>query len=395
MLGAWLANGEMARAQFVFEADALFLRQDNRGSSSFITGPDSISTGDVDFGFKSGYRFALSGGGSWWEVEAVFAQIDDWSDSSTSILANPLVLDDTFDNGVVVPVPPANRLGFQSALSAAASNPNAGGVDETLESEQLQGGALADLIAGWRASSRYRDFELNFATNRNASWYRFGVGYRNFQLNENATFLTQGIFNALDTDDAAVFGDPTNDPNDALSDAALTAAGFTSVSGGSDGFDAVDVPISGPDILTAYYFGSANNELNGVQAIFAAHLSSNEWFILEGIAKAGLYHNSVDARTTELLIGSLNDDSVYRRTFTDQKGTASFVGSLGFRAVVPVTDYISLVGGYEGILATGIALGTEQNQGIHTDLFGNQAFTAKANDSTILHGGKLGVEVAF
>jgi hypothetical protein len=116
---------------------------------------------------------------------------------------------------------------------------------------------------------------------------------------------------------------------------------------------------------------------------------------IEGVAKAGLYHNRVEARTTELLVGSGDDDSVYGQSFTDQKGTGAFVGSLGLRGLIPVTDYINLVTGYEVLFLSGVALGTEQFKGVRQDVLGGTIFTAQADGSTILHGGKLGLEVLW
>jgi len=390
LLAGWLVMGGTAQAQLQLEADYLIMKRTDSDSSSFISGPQGVS-GSGDYGFASGYRFGIVGGYDWFEVEALFAQIDDWTDSQDRVLDAGLSFDDAAANPFVFPGGPANILAFRNALFDAATRGGPVGQDETLEGELLQPGAIARV----RSSSRYRDFELNFGTNRTTNWYRFGIGWRNIRLNDRTQFATIGTFDAIDIDDGAVDGDPGNDDNDALSDAALVAAGFSITSGAADGYDAAGVVGAGPDTLAVFYGGSADNELNGLQAIGAAQLTESEHFVIEVIGKAGLYHNSVHASTTEMLIGSVNDDSVYSRFYSDQKSTASFVGSLGLQARIPVTDYITFTTGYEGMILTGVALGGQQFDGIHTDILGNTVYSARANDSTLLHGAKFGLELTF
>lgn len=390
LLAGWLVMGGAAQAQVQLEANYLIMKRQDSDSARFLTGPEGLSGAD-DFGFASGYRFGIVGGFDRFEVEALFAQIDDWTDSQDRTLGFGLSFDDAAANPFVFPGGPANVIAFRNALFDAATSPGAVGQDETLEGELLQPGAIARL----RSTSRYRDFELNFATNRTTNWYRFGVGWRNIRLNDRTQFVTIGTFDAIDIDDGAVDGDAGNDENDALSDAALVAAGFTATGGAADGFDAADVAGAGPDTLAVFYGGNADNELNGLQAIGAAQLTESDYFVVEVVGKAGVYHNSVDASTTEMLVGSLSDDSVYTRTFSDEKSTASFVGSLGLQARVPLTDYITFTTGYEGIVVTGVALGAQQFEGVHTDLLGNTVYSARANDSTLIHGAKFGLELTF
>ncbi len=389
-MAGWLMMEGAAQAQLQVEANYLIMKRQDSDSSQFLTGPQGLS-GPDDYGFASGYRFGIVGGYDWFEVEALFAQVDDWSDSQDRVLTDGLAFDDADGNAFVFPGGQANVIAFRNSLFAAATAPGIVGQDETLEGEMLQPGAIARL----RSSSRYRDFELNFGTNRTTNRYRFGVGYRNIRLNDRTQFATIGTFDAIDVDDGAVSGGAGNDDNDGLSDGALVAAGFTSTGGAADGFDAADVAGAGPDILAVFYGGSADNELNGIQAIAAAQLNESEYFVIELVGKAGVYHNSVHASTTEMLIGSGNDDSVYTRRFSDQKGTASFAGSLGLQARVPVTDYITFTTGYEGMVLTGVAIGSQQFEGVQPNLIGGTTYSARANDSTFLHGAKFGLELTF
>jgi hypothetical protein len=390
LLAGWLVMGSSAQAQIQLEADYLIFKRQDSDSASFITGPQGVS-GTDNFGYASGYRFGIVGGLDWIEVEALFSQIDDWSDSQDQILGAGLSFDDAAGNPFVFPLGPANVFAFRNGLFDAATAPGPVGEDETLEGELLQPEAVARV----RTSSRYRDFELNLSNNRTLNRYRFGLGYRNIQLNDRTQLVTIGTFDAIDVDDGAVDGDAGNDENDALSDAALVGAGFTASSGAADGFDAADVAGAAPDTLAIFNSGKADNELNGVQAIAAAQLTSSDYYIIELIGKAGVYHNSVHASAAEALIGSGNDDSIYTRFFSDQKSTASFVGSVGLQARIPVTDYITFTTGYEGIVLTGVAIGSQQFEGVHTDLLGNTVYSARANDSTLLHGAKFGLELTF
>jgi hypothetical protein len=391
LLAVCLAGSSSARAQVTFEADWLFLQKDNQQASPFISGPDAVSTSSLGSDYESGYRFALFGGGAAWEVEAVFSQVDGWSDSQTRTLANYLVLDDTANNAVVIPGPPANTFAYATALFDAATNPNAFGQDETLESEHLQPGATVVL----QTDAMFRDFELNFGTNRETQWWRAGLGWRNVRFDDGALLLARGTFDARDVDDNATVGAPTNDPNDGLSHDALGAAGYTLIGGSANGYDSAAAPGIAPDTLTTAFGGQADNELNGLQGVLGARLFPGDWMTLEGVLKVGVYHNRVQAQAVETLIGSVNDDSIYRRTFTDRKSTAAFLGSLGVRGLFPLTDYINFVAGYEVNFLTGVALGTEQFQGVRTDLLGNQVFSANASDSTILHGGHAGMQVSW
>ncbi len=390
LMAGWLVMGGAAQAQLQVEANYLLMKRHDSDSTRYLAGPQGLS-GANDYGYASGYRFGIVGGYGDYEVEALFSQIDDWTDSRNRVLDAGLSFDDASANPFVFPGGPANVIAFRNALFDAATHPGGVGEDETLEGELLQPGAIARL----RASSRYRDFELNLGGNRTTNWYRFGLGYRNIRLNDTVQFATLGTFDAIDIDDGAVSGDAGNDANDGLSHAALVAAGFTLTSGAANGFDAADVPAAGPDTLAVFYGGNADNELNGIQAIAAAQLTESEYFVLEVIGKAGVYHNRVNASTGEVLLGSVNDDSVYARRFSDQKSTASFVGSLGLQARVPLTDYITFSTGYEGTVITGVALGSQQFQGVHTNLLGNTVYSARANDSTLLHGAKFGLELTF
>ena len=372
-----------AQAQMFFEADWVFLTRNHDSDEAFVAGPDGISNGAADFDFQPGYRLTLGGNLGDYQFDTSFTQIDSWIGSSTGMFANPIVFDDTFNNPVVVAAPPANMLAVGNALRIAAMDAAS---MEDLESERLQAGAT--YVA--RARADFRDFEINLGTPRDVSLYRFSVGYRHIVLDESNSVAVTGIFDALDTDDAAVFGDATNDPNDGLSGPALLSSGLALVAGAGDGFDAFDT-MGGPDTLTIDTSGIAKNELNGAQFTIARRLVDGEWVTIEGIGKAGIYRNNISARVQETIAGSVNDDSVYRRTLSDDRLNAAFAGNIGIRATTSLTDYINMVVGYDVLFLSGVALAADQASGVTTNILGQTSLRARKDGSVIAHGGNLGV----
>jgi hypothetical protein len=98
--------------------------------------------------------------------------------------------------------------------------------NETNELEYLDPGTIYKM----HYNSDLQDFDFNLkGRHQRGQLVRFGFGYRNIQLRENGSVALRGTFNTVDTD-----GDETpgnNDPNDGLSNAALTGAGLTLVNG--------------------------------------------------------------------------------------------------------------------------------------------------------------------
>ncbi|MFG0334348.1 MAG: hypothetical protein ACF8TS_13370 [Maioricimonas sp. JB049] len=388
LLGMFLTPSS-GYAQVRFGADWLFLSRDNDSDARLISGPNAVSSGEMDFDYESGYRLNL-GVGLWeYEVDASWTELPGWSSFQGGTMTAPFVFDDTAGNPVVVPAPPGNTFSFNNAMFDATTSTQFGAIENN-ESEQLQNGAV------WRlfSESRYDDFEINFGTNRERAWYRVSFGYRQVRFDERAGLSVSGIFDALDSDDGAVFGDPTNAPNDGLSNAALINAGFFSVGGAADGFDAFDVTGgAAPDTVTVLHLGAAENRLDGGQLTFAGRMFPSDFIIVEGIAKAGVYRNKITASVGEVVAGSVNDDSIYARTLRDERDKAAFVGTLGALVMVPVTEYITIRGGYEATFLTGIGLAAEQTARVGRDVLGNTVFSADGDGVAIIHGGVLGLEL--
>lgn len=378
-------------AQMWADAEWLYFARLSGSNVPVISGPNGFST-DND-GSGSGYRLSIGGHIGDFEIDASFLNIEGLSSSSTGTLTNALSFDTEANNATVFNggangTAPANTLAISNALFRAATYAGAGD-NETLEAEFLLPGATVAL----QSYTDVRSGEINFGTNRNLRPWRLGVGYRTWIVTDGTSSLISGTFDALDADDAQTVGGGTNDANDGLSHAALTSAGYGLVAGGADGFDAIAV--GGPDTLRIFDSGYARNELHGAQLTGAYQLFPLEWLTLEVIGRAGLYYNNVQGSVLEQLAGSVNDDSIYQRAFSGKKSAASFVGTLGFRGLFPITDYISVIAGYEAIFMGGVALGSKQFEGISTTPLGAEYYDPRSSNHLILHGGNLGLQITW
>ena len=364
------------------------MSRDDGGSQQIVNGPDAFSNGGST-DFEPGFRFTLGGSYDNFDVEFVGAQMDNWNYRSTGTLVNPLAFDDTATNLVVFPGGTANTLAFTNSLFNAAT---AAGVEDN-ESEHLQGGALY-VVTG---SSQFQDYQINIGTSPSRGPWRFGLGWRQMRLHENNTVGITGIFDALDSDSGEVAGDATNEANDALSHGAITGAGYTLRSGAANGYDAFDVGGVGvaPDTLRLYYASGTNNILNGVQANGSFQIASEGDLSLELFGRVGIYHNYAQGNVGEYLIGSVNDNSVYQRTYSGSRNGVAFGSALGFKAALPVTDYISLTAGYEALYLANVALAPNQLGGISNSPLGNREYHVHIHDKFIMHGATLGMVVIW
>ncbi|MGD9855421.1 MAG: hypothetical protein AB7U20_10785 [Planctomycetaceae bacterium] len=367
--------------------DWMFLTRDNDGATQpFILGPDSFDGSGIDFDYESGYRLMLGGGTQAFEIEAQFTRMDDWRDSTSAVLTQELVFDDSVSNPFVVGGTPGNILGGMTAISQAARDAFTSTLDdETLEGEFLIPGA----VATYAYETDYYDFELNITTSRQ-NWYRFGLGYRHVNVDERSLFGVSGLFDALDVDDGQTVGGMANDENDGLSDAALTEAGLMRTAGGADGFDNL-ASGGGPDNVAVNLNAYTNNRLNGVQGTFDGNIVDTQFFIVDLFARLGLFHNETSAQVVESVVGSSNDGSVYSRTLEDNQNDFAFVTGAGVRAAVKLNDYVRLHTGYEFIFIDGLALAPDQPFRVGP---GN-VFTIDNNGNMLIHGARAGIEVIW
>jgi hypothetical protein len=383
MLAISVAAPAAAEAQMFFSAEWLQYRRDQDAGASFITGEEAVSPSNVGFGSTPGYRLTLGGAVGGLQVDASFSQLDTWRGRASGVFANPVSFDELLPGNT-------NTLELPHGL-AAASRFVGMGIDETAEAHLLHANFDdVDAFYDIRNDSNYRDFEINIGTDREASRWRVSAGYRHIRLNERSQALIGGIFDALDVDDPPVV------PGDGLSHGALVASGFTLIGGAPDGFQAIDPgPPEVASHLTYQTLGRADNELNGGQVTVGFRLLETDWFDLEGIGKAGIYRNTVHGQFQETAVSTLNNESAYQRTFTDKRRTPAFAGNLGLRASVGLTDYINLIGGYEVLFLSGVALSADQVDGLSTNILGETSYRARTNGSVIAHGGNLGLEILW
>ncbi|MEZ6064438.1 MAG: hypothetical protein R3B90_01745 [Planctomycetaceae bacterium] len=388
------ASPQAIQAQGWFEADYLFWSRGNDSSRQFIQGSSPMNSEDFDIGFSNGYRLTVGTALGDYELEAQYSKVDGWSDSLSGVLARPLALDDDGGNAIVYPAG-ADSLGFRNGLFDAATFASQSIIsNEQSESEFL----LPGTVTAGSYTGKLQDFQVNFGTSRTKNWYRFGVGYRNIRIQEGAGFLASGGFNALDNNDAAGPGGvapPVNDPNDGLSHAALTAAGFTNIGGGADGYDAINPAVPTLDRISALFNGQTDNELNGLQLSAAARMVPSEIFEFEVFGRLGLFHNRASGGYAELLAGGGTDNSNYLRSFVNDRERGSFGANFGIKGLLNITDYISLTAGYEVLVLTNIALAPDQIGNVQRDLFGNPHYALNASGLFFGHGGNLGLEIRW
>lgn len=392
-----------------FEADWMYYGRDNGSSKNVVTGTESIGLSDGDFDMTSGYRLTLGGSVGEFDIDASFFQLDSWNSGSSGTFTNLIIFDDTAGNAMVDPGGTANSLAPFTALSEAAKYfPLMMGLDdETTESERLRAytdphtGAMIPLTYATYNTSNFREFEINLGTRRNTNWWRFSAGFRHVKLDERSGLTIAGAFDALDTDDGNPFdGTMNDDPNNVLSDAALTSTGLVNIGGAGDGFDAIFVTANPmlaipADYLAYQILGQSNNELNGAQVTTVIRIFDGEWITIEGIGKAGIYRNQLSGSVQETVVGSGNDDSIYRRRFTDTDTGAAFAGNLGVRGTISLTDYINIIVGYDVLFLSGVAIGSEQIDGLSTDIFGATRYQVQHDGTLVAYGTNLGFELLW
>ncbi len=354
------------------------MNRNNGGASPFVTGPNSLSTGG-NSGDQLGYRMTLGGSFGAYDVEAIGSQVDGWSSLKTGTLTNPLVFDDTANNPVVVAAPPANTLAFTNSLFDAATLTTV----EDNESERLKAGAKY-AISG---SSQFQDYQVNFGTNPTQNPWRVSLGYRHMRLSEGSTVGITGTFDALDTATGVAPGGVGNIGNDGLDNSSLTSAGYSLNSGTANGFSAAGIPST----LKIYDTAGARNILNGVQLSTGYRLFPDSLVKVELFGRGGLFHNYMQAKVGEALVGSGSDNSVYTRSYSASRNGFAFGGTLGAKAVVPVTDYISLTAGYEATYLANVALASAQFGGLSNTALGSRQYRVQNHDNFLMHGVTVGM----
>ena len=388
--------------QFRFQADWVYFTRSNRAKSiPLFSGSETVNQRDADFNYQSGYRLNLGFMNDDYELEGSYLKLDGLGSSLNGTLTNSVVFDGAGGFAAASPAAQAtigatpNFLESNTLFSPinTAANHSSGVLadNETNELEFLDPGATYQL----RHTSDLQDFDVNLKGRRQSGQlFRFGFGYRNIQFNEGGLAALRGAFNTVDTDGNEAPG--FNDPNDGLSNAALTAvpgAGLTLASG-AGGFLENVLPML-PDQLLFTSSTSTTNQLNGVQATLDATFLETNYFSVGGYAKAGVFHNRVRGSVTETYQDLENNKSRYTRSFSDRQDRAAFVGNLGINGTVFLRDNLRLFGAYELMLLSGVALAPDQSGGIQTSIANVTSLNLQSHGQAVFHGGRVGIEILF
>lgn len=372
MLAAMVAGGSRAQAQGRATAEWLFWHR-NADSDQTLIGPSAVSADDSGFGYDAGFRFSLGYGLGDYDIEAVFSQVPNWQATDGTVLTLPLV----FNEDPMAFLSPSNTLGFRNGLTDAANS-------DVLNVFSLDPGATVQT----NYESTLDDFQLNLGTNREIRPVWAAIGWRHVELDENSSLLVTGDFQSTD----AMAGTPGT-PLPAM---ALTDAGFTVIQGDGS-FNGYDPMAMNPVITTigGLFQGVADNDLDGGQIVLGGRFQPRDLVSIEVFMTAGLYHNRAEGSVVETIFGIENDDDILQRRFSDADTVASFVGGLGFRLIVPVTDYIFFRAGYEGMLVSNVALGPDQSQGLGTTILGERFYKVQTGGNLVAHGGHLGLGLTW
>lgn len=389
-------------SQFRFQADWVYYTRQNKAESiPLFTGPESVNQRNADFNYQSGYRLNLGFMNEDYELEGSYLKLEGPDSSLNGTLTNAVVFDGA-SGFAAASLAARATIGatpnfFETStlfvpMNAAANHSSAVPAEnETNELEFLDSGALYQS----HYSSSLQDFDINLKGRRQSGrLLRFGFGYRNIQFNESGSTAMRGAFNTVDTDGNEAPG--FNDPNDGLSNAALTAvpgAGLT-LSSGAGGFFENTLPTS-PDQLLFTSASSATNQLNGVQATLDATFLETEYFTIGGYAKAGVFHNKARGSISETYQSLNNGLSTYTRSLSDSQNRVAFAGNLGVNATLFLRENMRLFGGYELMYLSGVALAPDQSSGIQTSLANVTSLSLQSHGEALYYGGRVGFEILF
>lgn len=371
-------------------AQYLIMSRDTKLSSptNVVNGPDAALTGfgSIDFHYQSGFRAFLAAETDGVKMEAIYSNYGNWHDSNQGSLTQGLA----FDNGTIGPWAGANSLSQSTYFSplAFASTPLLGGEADEFEGLGPNTGFPADAFPTYQTwyNSQMQAFEINVLTADCCSTFQYGLGYSNLQLTEMAGVSITGTFRAADV----------GVPNDGLSHASLTGIGGLAFADGTpDGFqDEVGNASGFADTLTLFRQAETRNTLNGVQAIFQQEVMYYRGIIVNGVVKAGIYHNDASGAILERYTGVDTSPggatSRYGRTFSDSKSAVAFVGTLGLQSNVPLSNHWSLIGGYEATFIHGVALAPDQDLGNN-----GTTYSINTNGDVIVHGANAGLQFAY
>lgn len=387
--------------QFRFQADYVFYTRQNRAKALPVISSESegFSSRGGDFNYSSGYRLTLGFMNDDFEFEGSYFALNGLGSTNSGSLTNAVVFDGQsvfLDPAAVTDITRAAFGGTPNFLesstlfapiNAAANFTSATAADnESNELEFLDPGAQYVV----KYDTSLQDFDFNLKGRRQPGrLLRFGVGYRNIQLNESGLVALRGTFNTADTDGDETAGQ--NDPNNGLLDTALQntfTGGGLSPASGATGFQQANQ-------LLFTSSTRSSNQLNGVQATMDASFLESEYFQIGGYAKAGVYHNRARGSVSEVYQNFENPQSLYTRSLSDSQNRVAFAGNLGVTGTVFLRDNLRLFGSYELMYLSGVALAPDQTGGISTSIANVTSLNLQSHGQALFHGGRVGFEILF
>jgi hypothetical protein len=140
------------------------------------------------------------------------------------------------------------------------------------------------------------------------------------------------------------------------------------------------------NISRTYFWDTrAVNNLYGIQLGTDVHLWKNDGpFRVEGIAKAGIYNNSVSQASSCPLF---TDDGLHARI-----DRIAFIGEIGLTGVWQISDHLAGRIGYQVMWLEGVALPPAQ---IALSNVSTRAVGVSADGGVFYHGANAGLEVKF
>ena len=138
--------------------------------------------------------------------------------------------------------------------------------------------------------------------------------------------------------------------------------------------------------VASHNVATNNTLLGGQLGVDAVLWDFGPNWSLTGIAKAGVFGNDADALTTTTGIGGALP------LVAVTSGQASFLGEIGLNARYRWTDRLTLIGGYNLLWITGVALAPEQ---LATTNVVTGIAAVNSDGTLFYHGANLGLEYAW
>ena len=379
---------------FTAGAEYLVTTRDQKFDSPrpFIGGPDSslVNIGNLNFEYQSGVRGFLALSSSGVRVEGIYSHYGTWNSGSSGSLTQGL----SFDEGITGAWAGSDFINMTTGFKGlhAASAAGMGGDADEFEGLGPATGFAGDALPTYEVyyKSVLQTFELNVVTEDPNAHFQFGAGYRNLQLDESSEIAITGTLRAVDNLAA----------NGGISHNSLTTFGRLDFLGGTaNGFeDETRNPSGVADVLQMHQSAKVANNLNGVQFIFQDEIMYWRGWTIDGVVKAGLYHNRATGSVSETYIGTdpvSGESSTYGRTFDNVKDTLAFAGTVGIKSNFPLSDHWSLTSGYEMMFLHGVAISPDQYNAVRGTTLNNRVYSIDTHGQVLAHGANVGLQFCY